>query len=289
MWFFSSITISQAQIPVNSVTYGTKYHVKPGDTASYRYSKIYQNGLDYISLSLLALNGSYIPVNITQGSTINIKIFNVSDQFNSYQYVLENVTFIIPGRSAIETAFPYPIFLSPAFDNSTMVESFINSTLQYNNFNYTYDTNNIYYHQDYNNSIYDANNHPLFITTSYTSTINWHTGWVQHSETKSIFENNTIYTDVIIDKVGSGLSSGSIALIVIGLPVAAVGLIGLVWYDYKKHRGSSSKRNGNSPQEEKFSTYFKSKMTSKNQSKKVDKTHFNSSLDKLEQIIDENK
>ena len=263
----------------------------------YKYTKIYnKNGENYFLNHLPLNNNTVVAVNITQGTKVKVVIDNVTDN-ESIHTVVENFTYLIPGIQPLQLHNEYlePIgYLRESFDNKSVVESFINASQSinspYSHFKYTSDDNYIYSQSVYNYSI--STDNTLY---EYNIAFNWHTGWLEHYDFKSIFVNNTIIRQIIVDRVSNDLvsliSSNNILILAIGTPFVILVVIGYVWLDHKKKNIKSQinvKPNYKNVPEKSFSSYFKKKLPLKNKSPAVNQSNINSSLDKLEQIIEEN-
>ena len=282
------ITQIQSQSP-NIYDYGVHVRVKPGDSEQFTYTKIlvqgnnYFNYTDSINIGVVDHN----PFKVTQGTIMTATVTNVSSSgISGQEQVIGNQTFETPdGRSKTYNNSYLSGFIIPGFDNKTMVDYFLGNLTSYSsgsNAQYTSDNNFIYGESGYNYSV----SQNVSIIQNQTLVLNWHTGWLEKSESVQKYSNGTIFYNVRIERVtndivGNIYNFGS-NLIVFGLPLAFGGIIIFAFLNYKKDLASNSTNNeGNS-----FFNYIKKDFKKKPKSStSLKPKEINKSLEIIDDIL----
>ena len=207
---FSTNILAQTGTPQD---YGARYKVNIGDSMSYKISKLSFNGTNYLPSYLQIENGSYIAVNITQGSTLTIIVTNINESLSFVQQpngtfvnilaptVYSKITFNISGKSYYEPENQYSGYIFQAFDNESMVDAYVN----YMNKFYSNSTITNSYTQTYTvkgDYLTTIQTTTQAATTYYELIYNWRTGWLQSiDEAMSVGLTNNI--EIRIDRISS--------------------------------------------------------------------------------------
>lgn len=188
----------------SSNPYNQNFKVKAGDSMTYQYNNVYNNGYNYIEEAVTLSDSSFVNFNITHGMDFTVKVFSSSSNSAETQ-----ITYNIPNKSQIITKpsiYTVP-YLTQGFDNFSIASQYVHDT-SVNNPN-----NQISISGDYITEITNA-------TSSQTTIIfNWRNGWLKSYDSVGYLSNGTRNYELSFAQVNNSNIDINLIFIVIAIAI----------------------------------------------------------------------
>ena len=177
---FNTAILVSAQSTVPSANdYGGSYKAKIGDTVTYKFTKVLNNGINYVKSGLQLENDTIVPFNITQGMKFSVKVNDTTTTNPRCQILVTLPDQLLTSKNQI------CYYLMMGFNNTSDAQTYVQA-LQNSGSNVSIDGD------------YITNNYVSPLTNS-TSVTNWKTGWLQSQESIFKANNGTILSDMKIE------------------------------------------------------------------------------------------